>query len=103
MNDWPPAPLAPGAFLFPVGVVQIVVKYVHVQVKKMTTISYTAARNNLAEVLLEAQKQPVEVTRRGHDEVYIISKADYEVLVKAKVKARIQAKHADTIKALANR
>lgn len=69
----------------------------------MTTISYTAARNNLAEVLLEAQKQPVEVTRRGHDEVYIISKTDYEVLVKAKVKARIQAKHADTIKALANR
>ncbi|AIA47591.1 phage/plasmid maintenance toxin/antidote system protein (antidote) [Serratia sp. FS14] len=57
----------------------------------------------MAEVLLEAQKQPVEVTRRGHDEVYIISKADYEVLVKAKVKARIQAKHADTIKALANR
>lgn len=68
----------------------------------MTTISYTAARNNLPRCFGSA-KQPVEVTRRGHDEVYIISKADYEVLVKAKVKARIQAKHADTIKALANR
>ncbi|CAI0691265.1 type II toxin-antitoxin system Phd/YefM family antitoxin [Serratia ficaria] len=69
----------------------------------MTTISYTSARNNLAEVFQEAQNQPVEVTRRGHDEVYIISKADYEVLVKAKVKARIQLKHADTINALADR
>ncbi|MBP1132695.1 MULTISPECIES: type II toxin-antitoxin system Phd/YefM family antitoxin [Serratia] len=69
----------------------------------MTTISYTAARSNLAEVFTEAQNQPVEVTRRGHDEVYIISKADYEVLVKAKIKARIQAKHATTIKALADK
>ncbi|ELI7923815.1 type II toxin-antitoxin system Phd/YefM family antitoxin [Yersinia enterocolitica] len=69
----------------------------------MNSISYTAARNNLAKVLLEAQKQPVEVTRRGQSEVYIISKADYEDLMKAKVKARIQVKHAETIKALADR
>lgn len=69
----------------------------------MNSISYTAARSNLAKVLLEAQKQPVEVTRRGQSEVYIISKADYEDLMKAKVKARIQVKHAETIKALADR
>ncbi|MCB5309947.1 type II toxin-antitoxin system Phd/YefM family antitoxin [Yersinia massiliensis] len=69
----------------------------------MTSISYTAARNNFAKVLLEAQTQPVEVTRRGQDEVYIISKADYEDLIKAKMKARIQIKHAATIKALADR
>ncbi|OVZ92964.1 type II toxin-antitoxin system prevent-host-death family antitoxin [Yersinia frederiksenii] len=70
---------------------------------KMTSISYTAARNNLAKILLEAQKQPVEITRRGQSEVYIISKTDYEALMKAKVKAHIQFKHAETIKALADR
>ncbi|EMU6157198.1 type II toxin-antitoxin system prevent-host-death family antitoxin [Yersinia enterocolitica] len=53
-------------------------------------MSYTAARNNLAKILLEAQKQPVEITRRGQSEVYIISKADYKALIKAKVNVVIR-------------
>lgn len=77
------------AFLNPLSMVNIN-KYVHVQVIEMTSISYTAARNNLAKILLEAQKQPVEITRRGQSEVYIISKADYKALIKAKVNVVIR-------------
>lgn len=69
----------------------------------MNIISYTAARNNLAEVLNEAQTQPVAITRRGHDKVYLVSEAEFELLLKAKMKAKIQTKHAATIQALADR
>ncbi|MFC0139578.1 type II toxin-antitoxin system prevent-host-death family antitoxin [Erwinia mallotivora] len=69
----------------------------------MQKISYTAARNNLAEIMSESRIAPVEITHRGHEEVYLISKRDYEILAKAKSKIHIQQKHASTIKALADK
>ncbi|HAK1937099.1 TPA: type II toxin-antitoxin system Phd/YefM family antitoxin [Salmonella enterica] len=69
----------------------------------MLSVSYTAARNHLAKVMLEAQESPVLITRRGHDEVYVISKSDYERLTKAKAREHIQRKHRGTIDALADR
>ncbi|ECD8844749.1 type II toxin-antitoxin system Phd/YefM family antitoxin [Salmonella enterica subsp. enterica] len=69
----------------------------------MLSISYTSARSHLAKVMVEAQEGPVLITRRGHDEVYVISKSDYERLAKAKAREHIQHKHRGTIDALADR
>lgn len=68
----------------------------------MNRITVTQARARIGEVLQEAENQPVAVQRRGKEDVYIIGREDYELLAKAKAKARIQNKHAGTISATSN-
>jgi antitoxin Phd len=70
---------------------------------KMNRITVTQARARIGEVLQEAENQPVAVQRRGKEDVYIIGREDYELLAKAKAKARIQNKHAGTVRDLADR
>ncbi len=46
----------------------------------MTSISYTNARNNLAKIMQLANdnREPVSITRNGHDSVVILSMEEYE-------------------------
>ena len=55
---------------------------VHVQEKKMDSISYTAARSNLAKTMEQVcnDHAPIAITRKGEGAVVMISMDDYQAL-----------------------
>jgi antitoxin YefM len=56
--------------------------YVHVQVIIMESISYTAARSNLAKTMEQVcdDHAPIAITRKGEGAVVMISMEDYQAL-----------------------
>ena len=82
----------------------------------MDTLTYTSFRENLADALERVEKgETIEITRRGHQSVFLTPTPKVEGKLEAKsVKfadndrfnaslKRIQKKHAKNIKALADR
>ena len=56
--------------------------FVHVQEKTMDSISYTAARSNLAKTMEQVcnDHAPIAITRKGEGAVVMISMDDYQAL-----------------------
>lgn len=73
----------------------------------MREYTYSEARSNLASILEEAASSaPVMVTRPGHQNVVIISQAEFERLKEARHDADFEAiwsTHGDSIRALTDR
>lgn len=70
----------------------------------MQTVTSAHLRDNLASVL--DTREPVEITRRGHDPKVLISMDEYKALKKAQFDAEfdfITGRIAGTLKALADR
>jgi len=78
----------------------------------MDTLTYTSLRENLADALEKAEKgETLEITRRGHKSVYLVSSPDAKIPNdlndrKQRFNAalnRVQKEHAEIISALADR
>jgi prevent-host-death family protein len=80
----------------------------------MNTLTYTSFRENLANALERVEKgETIEITRRGHQSVFLTPKIESKLEVKTIKFAdkdrfnaslnRVQKKHANNIQALADR
>jgi antitoxin YefM len=70
----------PGYFLC--AAIDFVHSYVHVQVISVDSISYTAARSNLAQTMAKVCNghAPMAIIRKGEGAVVMISMEDYQAL-----------------------
>lgn len=73
----------------------------------MKEMSYTDARQNLAEILNDvAAGEQVEIIRRGKESAYVVNAQEYRAFLKHKLEHEFEEMmsiHGDAIKALADR
>lgn len=69
----------------------------------MKSIDEAEAQARLDEILEEAQRQPIVITRQGRDMAVVVSIADYERLRDANVRAFLDLRQTVAVEAEANR